>query len=263
MRLVLSGGTPHQLRVALGFDAGMRFFGSLVGLLFVMIGATFAAGALPHTEILRAERQGEGFACTRSQALAGRWEFFTKTSILGRDARCELRRHEDEGSVSWQAVIVSQDGRLAFGKAKGDRKLVQDAADELNRFFASEEHRLEIRDDVFWWWLAIPGLAALGIGSLLLVWLNHRDVWVFDRAEGQAVRYTQLAGVCLAPRRRPLRDCRVAEVREERGGDGDLFHNLRLTLASGEAIDMCCSSPAGRAPAGLHEAARRLSDFLR
>lgn len=262
MKLVLSGGTPNRLRMALGFDAGTRLLGSLVAVLFVTVGAVFAAGALPHTEILRAERRGEGFACTRAQALAGRWELFSKTRILGPDAHCELRRNEDEGSVTWQAMIVSQDGRLSFGKARGDRRLVQDAADQVNRFFAGGEPSLEIRDDVFWWWLAIPGLAALGIGSLLLLWLNHRDVWVFDRAAGEAVRYTQLAGVSLVPRRRPLRDCRAAAVREERDGDGDVFHNLRLTFASGEGVDMCCSSPAGRAPAGLHEAARRLSGFL-
>ena len=262
MRVLRAGGTPNRLRVALGFDAGTRLGGSLVAVLFVTVGAGFAAGALPHTEILRAERRDGGFACTRAQALAGRWELFSKTRMLGPDARCELRRREDEEGVSWQAMIVSRDGRFTFGKARGNRRLVQDAADEVNRFFAGAEPSLEIRDDVFWWWLAIPGLAALGIGSLLLTWLNHRDVWVFDRAAGEAVRYTQLAGVSLFPRRRPLGDCRAAAVREERDGDGDVFHNLRLTLATGEGIDMCCSSPAGRAPERLHEAARRLSDFV-
>jgi len=81
-----------------------------------------------------------------------------------------------------------------------------------------------------------------------MVQMNYSSAWALDSSYRS---------------RRPLRDCRAAAMREERGGDGDLFHNVQLTLASGEAIDMCCSSPAGRAPAGLHEAARRLSDFLR
>ena len=258
MKIALSQDTPCQLRVTLGFAPCTRVFCSLIGLGFVISGSIIAFVGFPHTEILRAERHGNRFICTRAQALADRWEFYTRTIVVGADARCELKQDED----TWQAIIRSHDGNLPFGKSKPDLTSVQESADKVNAFFAERDQpRLEIRDAIWWWWALPFSLIPLAIGLLLLGWMNHYDVWLFDRGSGEVRRFSQC--IRLWRHRQWLwRDVKEVAIFSRDDSDGT-FHNLRLTFIDGTFTEMCCHSPSGSPPPKLEEAARRMNEFLR
>ncbi len=248
--------------MSLGRSVGSRLFGSLVGLMFVVGGSILSLSSLPHTEIFLAERLEGGFHCTRAQALAGRWTLFSKKVSVTPDARCEIVRHEDEGSTTFQARVVSASGTLAFGKSKANRAAVQAAVDEVNLFFATRSQvRAELRDDVWWWWLAPFGLVTMGIGTVVFVWMNGREIWDFDRGKGEATRCFSLLG-----RWRPsswqLAECGGVAPVEMTDHEGATLHNLELSLASGEKLQLSSTSPPGPAPASLVEAARRINTFL-
>jgi len=252
-----------RLRVSLGATAGSRAFGSLVALIFVAVGSVFVLASLPHTELFFAERVEGGFRCERAQALAGRWVIASTRVFVGPDARCEITRHEDEGSVTFQARVVSASGTLAFGKSKANLGAVRASVDAVNPLFATKgPSRIELRDDIWWWWIAPFGLAGMGLGGAVLAWLHGRDVWVFDRGTGRAERWFELLGRW-RPRAWPLSELRGVTPVETTDHENDTVHNLELTLASGQKLNMASVSPPGAPSAPLADAARRINAFLR
>lgn len=53
MRLKITEPSPTELRVTVSLPAGAQFFGSAIGLFFMLVGGAFLFSALPHTDELR------------------------------------------------------------------------------------------------------------------------------------------------------------------------------------------------------------------
>ena len=262
MKISLNESTPGLLRVGFGMTIGARIGISIVGLFFIAVGSLFLFSALPHTEFLRLERSLDGIACTRGQALAGRWVLSEETVAMNPGCKATFEWITDEGETQYRMLIAGSAGFLYFGKTKSSLEAAKAVADRINEFLVEGfETRLEWSEEFWWWYLAPFGLLAWAVGLFALGLGNYRDAWSFSRLTGEAVRTTR-AIIPLRHRRLLLSDVSSCKTVKRIDSDGDTSVNLALVLRTGEETEMSSVSHYLRDTASADEAASRINAFI-